>query len=472
MKEEYDMRKVTAYVLCATLLASLTGCGGAGSGSGGAGSDNKDSAKGNTESGAAAGVETSLASDNKDSEGSASQPVTITFMNWGMAENTTIPAFEAMIAAFNESHPDIQVESIAEAYNSYLDQTLILNASKEMPDCLQVHNSMFSAMVSAGALADIDSYIEEDVRKDFYGNLMDALNYDGRQLGLPWAPSSEVLYCNMELLDKAGFDKVPDTMAELRDMAAAVTALGMDENGNTIYGLGLQTKAMDSSGFYFLPYLWNYGGDMCDEEGNITIYSPESMEAFDFVKGLVDDGITPVGQEIKDLRNMFANNQVAFIVDTAFGYAAIQNMAANREEFDAHTKLCAIPSDTGTPINFFIAHNLAVSQQSEHKEEAYTFIQWLSSAEAVEIYNTYSANIMPSRTSVEGLAYYSAPGNEYTQVYIEELPKARALPEKFSGFKASMLDIANALQRIIINHEDTASVVSDLEEQLKTDYVK
>lgn len=35
-----------------------------------------------------------------------------------------------------------------------------------------------------------------------------------------------------------------------------------------------------------------------------------------------------------------------------------------------------------------------------------------------------------------------------------------------------MLDIANALQRIIINNEDTAAVVADLETQLKTDYVK
>ena len=66
----------------------------------------------------------------------ADEVVTIQFMNWGMAEDTTIPAFQAMIDAFNASHPNIHVESIAEAYNSYLDQTLILNASNEMPDCL------------------------------------------------------------------------------------------------------------------------------------------------------------------------------------------------------------------------------------------------------------------------------------------------------------------------------------------------
>ncbi len=451
------MKKVTALFLCTALVCGLAGCGGTGSGSG------EEKASGEAEKVSAG--ETTAAVESEE-------PVTITFMNWGMAEDTTIPAFEAMIKAFNESHPNIKVESKAEAYNSYLDQALILNASKEMPDCLQVHNSMFSAMVSAGALADIDPYITQEVRNDFYGNLMDALNYDGVQRGLPWAPSSEVLYCNMELLEKAGYDHTPSTMAELREMAAAVTALGTNENGSTIYGLGLQTKAIDSSGFYFLPYLWNYGGEMCDEGGNITINSPESIEAFNFAKGLVDEAITPVGQEIKDLRNMFANNQVAFIVDTAFGYAAIQNMAEDQEAFDAHTQLSSIPSDNGEPINFFIAHNLAVSEQSEHKEEAYTFIEWLSSAEAIEIYNTLSANIMPSRTSVESLDYYSAPGNEYTSVYIEELPKARALPEKYSGFKASMLDIANALQRIIINNEDTASVVEELEAQLKIDYVK
>ncbi len=167
------MKRVTAFFLCAALLYGLTGCKASDSGNGA-----KTETTSSAQTEGAAGAQTTADSGDK-------APVTITFMNWGMAENTTIPAFEEMIAAFNESHPGIQVESIAEAYNSYLDQTLILNASKEMPDCLQVHNSMFSAMVSAGALADIDSYIQDDVRKDFYTNLMDSLNYDGRQLGLP-----------------------------------------------------------------------------------------------------------------------------------------------------------------------------------------------------------------------------------------------------------------------------------------------
>ena len=402
----------------------------------------------------------------------ADEVVTIQFMNWGMAEDTTIPAFQAMIDAFNASHPNIHVESIAEAYNSYLDQTLILNASNEMPDCLQVHNSMVSAMVSAGALTDLNGYISDETRADFYSNLMDALTYEGKQFALPWAPSPVVLYCNMSLLEKAGYDHVPATMQELREMAAAVAALGSDSNGNTIYGLGVQTKAIDQTGLYFLPYLWNFGGEMCDAEGNITINSPALIETFQFLKGMVDEKITPVGQEIKDLRNMFANEQIAFVVDTAFGYAAIQNMAENLDDFKAHTQLARIPSDSGEPVYFFNAHNLAVSEQSEHKEEAYTFIEWLSSAEAIEIYDTYSANIMPSRTSVEGLAYYSAPGNEYTHVYIETLPDARALPEKFSGFKASMLDIANALQQVILNNEDPAKVAEDLQAQLTVAYVK
>ena len=183
----------------------------------------------------------------------ADEVVTIQFMNWGMAEDTTIPAFQAMIDAFNASHPSIHVESIAEAYNSYLDQTLILNASNEMPDCLQVHNSMVSAMVSAGALTDLNGYISDETRADFYSNLMDALTYEGKQFALPWAPSPVVLYCNMSLLEKAGYDHVPATMQELREMAAAVAALGSDSNGNTIDGLGVQTKASDQTGLSFLP---------------------------------------------------------------------------------------------------------------------------------------------------------------------------------------------------------------------------
>lgn len=398
------------------------------------------------------------------------EAVTLQFMNWGGAEEATIPAFEAMVAAFNESHPDIQVESVPMAYNSMLEQLLILNASKQTPDIMQIHGSWTSALQGAGALANLNDYLTDDVKADFYPNVLAALNYDGGQYALPWSPSPIVLYCNMALLEKAGYTEPPKTFEELAEMARAIAALGQDENGNTIYGMGVQSKALSNAGFYFLSYIWNFGGNVVDDSGAVVIDSPETIAAFNFAKSVMDDGTSPVGLEIKDLRNLFAQGVLGFHIDADFGYTTFLSLAPDVEVFKANLGIASIPGAEGASNGFFIEHNLGVAESCENKEAAYTFIEWLSGPEGMAVYNANNGNKTPARATVAELPFYGEEENAHMQFFINALDTSRPLPEKTTGFNDAMLNIANALQRICINNEDAQTVVTELATQLKELY--
>lgn len=400
----------------------------------------------------------------------SAETVTLQFMNWGGAEEATSAAFDAMVKAFNESHSDIQVESMPMAYNSMLEQLLILNASKQTPDVMQIAGAWTSALQGAGALANLDDYLTDEIKNDYFPGMLDVLDYDGGQYAMLWSPSPVVLYYNKTLLAKAGYSEPPKTFEELAEMARAIAKLGKDEKGNTIYGMGVQSKALSNAGFYFLSYIWNFGGNVVDDSGAVVIDSPETIEAFNFAKSVMSDGTSPVGLEIKDLRNLFAQGLLGFHIDADFGYTTFLALAPDAEAFKKEIGIASIPGNDGASNGFFIEHNLGIAESCQHKEEAMTFINWLSGPEGMAIYNANNGNKTPARYSVKELPFYQEEQNAHMQFFISALDTSRALPEKTTGFNDAMLDIANALQRICINNEDAQGVVTELSNQLKEIY--
>jgi multiple sugar transport system substrate-binding protein len=379
-----------------------------------------------------------------------------------------------MIDTFNSKHPDIQVEMIAEPYNSMVEQLLVLNASGQAPDVMQIHSSWTAALQGAGALANLDGLADQKILDDFYPNVLDALRYDGHLYALPWSPTPVVLFYNKTLLKKAGYTNPPKTLSELAEMAAAVAKLGSDEAGNKIYGLGLQSKAINMTGIHFMFYLWSHGGEVVDEAGNITINSQGTISALNFMRKLMDDGASPVGLEIKDLRNVFVQGLCGFHIDGAdYALNTFKALAKDPAAFMDQVGVAELPSNPAMSPegnSFFIEHNLGVSSSSANKKEALALIEWLSSPEAVSIWNDVAGNRMPSRKSAADTPYYKDPSNEMLQTIIAALGKTRMLPEKNTGFLDGMIAIANGIQRVCINHEDSAVVVLELETELKEIY--
>jgi multiple sugar transport system substrate-binding protein len=255
---------------------------------------------------------------------------------------------------------------------------------------------------------------------------------------------------------------VPTTWDELLSAARAVAELGSDPGGNTIYGLGISSKKLAGAGYFFLPFLWNRGAELVDDQGQVVLDSPEAVAAFSEVAELFKDEVTPAGAEIKDLRNLFAQGQLGFHFDGEFGVGIFKGLSPKGEAFAEEYGIMQVPGSASEPgQTFMIEHNLAVFQDAAHPAEAKLLIEFLTSAEGLSIYNANNGNKLPARTSAAALPFYQEPQNAFMSDFIATLASARPLPAQNAQFGSAMETLSEAVQRVGITSDDPATVVKE-----------
>lgn len=114
-------------------------------------------------------------------------------------------------------------------------------------------------------------------------NALEATSVDGEVYGAPVLMSVVPGVCDAQAMEKAGFDKAPATWDEVKEMGATAK-----EQGLYIMDLVATNAATLNTSFY--PFVWQAGGDVFDAEGNLSIDSPEAIEAVAFMRELVELG--------------------------------------------------------------------------------------------------------------------------------------------------------------------------------------
>jgi multiple sugar transport system substrate-binding protein len=291
----------------------------------------------------------------------------------------------------------------------------------------------------------------------------DGWTYDGNLMAVTWTPSPVVLYYNKVLLEKAGFTEAPKTWDEVLTMARAVAKLGKDEAGNQIYGFGISSKKLPGAGYFALPFLNAYGGKFVDDNGNVVVDSPENVKAFTEMKALFDEGVSPEGLEIRDLRNLFATGTMGFHMDIEAGIGIFAGLSAKGKDFANDYGIVVVPGATPDKggESILIEHNLVIYKDSERKEEAALFIDYLTGPEGIQTYNDAGNVKLPIRSDTAEIEFYQRPGNAFMQVFIDQLANARPLPAQSSAFLGAMEELANAIQRISVNNEDPATTLKE-----------
>lgn len=397
------------------------------------------------------------------------EPVTITWVNWIGAEDATIPAVDAMIKGFQEKYPWITVESMPFPFNQTKDQLLVMSTGGSAPDVSMSHPTWNGPLVEAGVLEPLNDLPNLD---QWPAASKEGWTYDGNLMAVTWTPSPVIVYYNKNLLAKAGHNEPPQTWDEMLAMARDVAKLGKDEAGNQIYGFGVSSKKLPGAGYFALPFLYAYGGKFLDDEGKVVLDTPENLAAFTELKALFDEGVSPEGLEIRDLRNLFATGVMGFHWDIEAGIGIFAGLSPKGADFSEDYGMIVMPGpaagEGGTSI--LIEHNLVAFKDSQHKEEVELFIDFLSGPEGITLYNEAGNAKLPIRADTAQIDFYKQPENAFMQVFIDQLANAEPLPAKSSAFLAAMEEIANAIQRISVNDEEPAVVLTELDAAVKALY--
>ena len=193
--------------------------------------------------------------------------------------------------AYEEANPGIAIAYQQLSYRDYLQTVLTSRLAGQAPDVYHLYSIWGAQMVDNGVLAEPPEEIAEFVRGAYAPGTVEAATIDGQLWGVPTEVSVYMLISNMALLREAGFDAPPTTMAELKEIAEAITtrnAQGKIERA----GFAFADSAAGSVHPFYIS-LFSQGEDVyADDHTATNLASPEAIAALSDLASLVSDGIT------------------------------------------------------------------------------------------------------------------------------------------------------------------------------------
>jgi multiple sugar transport system substrate-binding protein len=303
---------------------------------------------------------------------------------------------DAVVDAYNASH-DNQVEITHVPADQYMTKFAQAAQSGSLPDLLATDVVFMPQIVDTGAVLDLTDLLDESGAADTLAPAhLGASTKDGRVYGVPYVSDTSLYVYNKDLFRQAGLDpeNPPTTWDGITDAAEKITALGDGAQGFYVSAGCTGCLAYD-----VLPLIWAQGGDVINDDGTFDFDNEETQQALAFLRqqyetgGLPDNAKTDTGD---GFFAVFASGKVG--IDLAGGNGVNTATLGTDPKFDVGLAPIPGPED-GQFATFSGGDTVSISATSKHANEAWDFVDWLTSPETSDdVY--FSLPAIPPRTDV------------------------------------------------------------------------
>ncbi len=393
---------------------------------------------------------------------------TISFANWAAAETATAKEVNASIAAFEQANPCIEVKLIAIPFAEMVSQLTVMTIGGNTPDVMELSSGMPQALAAQGALADLRKDAAPII-SDIQPAILQDGEYQGKLVALPLSLTPHGFWFNKALMKQAGLDpsKPPETIDEMtHDMAIIKAKLPK------VYPFAMMT----AKGAYAVVNMWPWLQAFCKTPpmsgGHLGWAQPCAVQAFTWFQKMAKQGWMPVGNNMKDNRQLFATGQVAFTIDGPYMRGIVGSInpkfAGNADFADTFAAAKVPVGPSGESRTAIDIHQIGMGAHSAREAAAWKFVQFMVSSPDDMRDFIIPEGGLPPLVSLQK-QFSSALDQPYQQAWINEIiPEARPIPYDPNWFHASDF-MVNALQKVV-NGGDVKSALSDLENQLKRLY--
>lgn len=408
------------------------------------------------------------------------EPVTIRFAGWIGMEESTAAQFEHMVGMFQEAHPNVTIEYEGIAWENTRQQLLLEASAGNPPDVAQVAAPWIGQFAFSGAISPLEDLVA-DISPNYVGGVVDSYTFpnaagETHLWGLPWVAVHATAFYNTELMRRASLDTatLPQTIDEFETLVRAISALGEDENGNKIWGFTTATDRSELSANIFNQWLFNFGGDILDDTGAVTLDADPAIETLTFFKKLVDDGIMPAGFSFRDQYNLMVNYQTGGFTDGSYARDVLRITSGKGEEFDNDFAVAFVPTGLDNPADpaqhktIFHHHTLVMFQQSKNQEAALEFIKFLSTDPAATLYYAQGSSLFPLYLPALEDPFYSQ--DPYAKTFLDALPGAKLYGISKTPQYAQAVDFVALAVSKALSGDDPATVLKEAAGNLRVLY--
>lgn len=297
----------------------------------------------------------------------------------------------AMVEAYTAANPDVTVNLEFVPYEGLRDKTLLAQGSGEGYDVVLFDVIWPAEYATNGILLDVSDRITPQMEEGVLPGAWTTVEFDGERYGMPWILDTKYLFYNRAMLAEAGFDAPPRTWAELSEQAAAIKAAGIVEY--PIVWSWAQAEAVICD---YTTLLAAFDGEFLDAEGKPAFQTGGGLAALEYMKATLDEGITnPNSVEYleEDVRRVFSNGEAAFALNWTYMF----NLANAGDDSQVQGEVGVVPAPGVEGATEVSAMNgsmgLGVTATSEHPDEAWDFVAFMTSQPNQEEYAALSLPI-------------------------------------------------------------------------------
>ncbi len=351
-------RRAIAPLMALALLAAACGSNDGDGGAAGASGD----VGGATNAPASAGAGASAGTDGSAAPaGDLSGDLTV----WAMGNEGAL--LGSMADLFMEEYPNVNVQVTPIDWGQAVTRLQTAIGGGETPDVSQMGTDMMGQFVTTGAIEPVGEGFDQSA---FFESAWNTNVVDGQTYGVPWYVETRVLYYRTDIAEEAGITGPPTTWDELKTMAKA-----MQEQGGAEWGISLGTKNYQE----FAPFLWSNGGQIVNDAGEFALDSPEAVEALEFYDSFFEEGLSPTNvPEGFDITPAFVSGSHPMFFSGPWHVGLISE--AGGADIEGKWAVAPLPTK-GSATSFVGGSNLVVFGDSENKDAAWAFVEFMTRPE-------------------------------------------------------------------------------------------
>ncbi|NNH85916.1 extracellular solute-binding protein [Rhizobium laguerreae] len=299
----------------------------------------------------------------------------------------------AMTDAFAKANPDIKVNLEFVPYEGLHDKTVLAQGSGGGYDVVLFDVIWPAEYATNKVLVDVSSRLTDEMKKGVLPGAWTTVQYDGKYYGLPWILDTKYLFYNKEILEKAGIKAPPKTWDELTEQAKTIK-----DKGLLATPIAWSWSQAEAAICDYTTLVSAYGGDFL-KDGKPVFQTGGGLDALKYMVSSYSSGLTnPNSKEFleEDVRKVFENGDAAFALNWTYMY----NMANNPKDSKVAGKVGVVPApgiagkSEASAVNGSMG--LGITSASQHPEEAWKYITFMTSQATQNAYAKLSLPIWAS----------------------------------------------------------------------------
>jgi multiple sugar transport system substrate-binding protein len=374
---------------------------------------------------------------------------------------------QGLVDQFEADNPGVTVEIVSLPWGSAFEKLATMVAGGDIPDVVEMPDTWQALYAGSGQLISLADHVAD---WEHGSTLTDKTVAMGSQAGdlymIPYGFYLRAMFYNKRVLEEAGVENPPATMAEFQAAAAAVSEL----DGKS--GYCLRGGPGGTNGWIMFAAAMNGTNEFFTEDGQSRINEPGSVEGIQFMMDLYQNGHAPrdsVNWGFNEIVAGFYSGTCAFLDQDPDALIAIsERMSA--DDF-AVIPMPVGPSGKAFPTIGF--SGWSIFNSTEHEEEAFDLVAALSSPESNATW-AKRVGVIPIHVGADQDPHFQT---EQFKGWFEELNGEQYVPttmptylEKWGYFTSTVL--LESSQEALLGQRTAQDIADEWAEMLNAEYAK